>query len=427
MSDSVRMGLHDGGQVQVWRAPERFKVVAAGRRFGKTQLARTWLLSHAFKRGAGRYWYVGPTREDSKDTMWEDLKAAVHPNWLAEPPREVELSIVLTNGAEIRLWSAEKSDGLRGRKLKALVMDEYADMEGRLFHEVLRPSLTDYKAPALFIGTPKSFNHFHELFERGQNEKRPAWGSWQFKSIDNPFFDQGELEEARLDTDPRTFRQEYEASFEAIAGRAYYAFHRGTHVQPVALERSLPVAVSFDFNVHPATAVIGQKVGDECRVWREVWIEHAGGEATRASASKVKQYLQEIHWQGQVRIYGDPAGTASKTTGPSDHQVVRDVLSQGFDTAWCIARAHPHVRDRVAAVNARCETMDGRHHLMLDPSCKRLQADLEQVVFADNGDLDQKTNKLLTHISDAFGYWVERDFPPVTRATIGVTRSRWLS
>jgi hypothetical protein len=85
------------------------------------------------------------------------------------------------------------------------------------------------------------------------------------------------------------------------------------------------------------------------------------------------------------------------------------------------------VRDRVAAVNARCETMDGRHHFTLDPSCKRLQSDLEQVTFADNGDLDKKTNPLLTHISDALGYWVERDFPLYRREVIGLARSRWLS
>jgi hypothetical protein len=425
--ERVRAGLHRGGQVEVWKGPQRFKVAVAGRRWGKTHFGRTWLYSQAFTRGRGRYWYVAPTREDAKDIMWADLKAGCHPAWLAEPPREGDLSLLLTNGAEVRLWSAEKGDSLRGRALKALVMDEYADMDGAIYSEILRPSLADFKAPALFIGTPKSYNHFHALWERGQDDARPQWGSWQFKSLDNPFMDLEEIEEARRDTDPRTFRQEWEASFEAIAGRAYYAFYRNTHVAPVKLDPALPVCVSFDFNVQPAVAVIGQKQQDVCRVWREVWIEHAGGEATKASASKVKALLEAERWNGPVRIYGDPAGTAAKTTGPSDHQVVRDVLSQGFSVVWCVASRAPHVRDRVAAVNARCETMDGRHHFTLDPSCKRLQSDLEQVTFADNGDLDKKTNPLLTHISDALGYWVERDFPLYRREVIGLARSRWLS
>jgi hypothetical protein len=424
--ERVRFGLHRGGQTIVWKAPQRFKVVAAGRRWGKTQIGRTWLLSNAFRRGRGRYWYVAPTREDAKDIMWADLKAACDPRWLAEPPREGDLALQLLNGAEVRLWSAEKDDSLRGRALKALVMDEYADMDTRVYHEILRPSLADFKAPALFIGTPKSYNHFYELWERGQDDSRPAWGSWQFKSIDNPFMDPAEIEEARRESDPRTFRQEWEASFEAIAGRAYYAFYRSTHVHPVRLDPALPVCVSFDFNVQPAVAVIGQRLHDEARVWREVWVEHAGGEATKASAQRALALLEAEHWRGPVRIYGDPAGTAAKTTGPSDHQVVREVFA-GYPVVWCIANRAPHVRDRVAAVNARCETMDGSHHFRLDPSCKRVQADLEQVVFAENGELDKKSNPLLTHISDALGYWIVQDFPPVRREAVGVMRSRWLS
>lgn len=410
------MGLHRGGQIAVWQAPHRFKVVAAGRRWGKTQIARTWLLSQALRRGAGRYWYVAPTREDAKDIMWADLKAACHPSWLAESPRESDLGLVLKNKAEVRLWSAEKGDSLRGRALKALVMDEYADMDTRVYHEILRPSLADFVAPALFIGTPKSYNHFYELFERGQSADHSSWASWQFKSSDNPLLDPQEIEEARRTTDERSFRQEWEASFEAMAGRAYYAFDRRIHVASVALERSLPVCISFDFNIHPATAVIGQPHGDEPWIWREVWKPFAGGEATQASATACRTLLAQAGWDGPIRIYGDATGQSGKTTGPSDHAVLKSVFPLA---TWCIPHSNPHARDRVAAVNARCQTMDGRHHFRVDPSCKRLIGDFEQVVFAENGDLDQKTNKDLTHISDACGYWIVREFP-VVKPTITV-------
>jgi hypothetical protein len=423
--DRIRFGLHRGGQIDVWRSPHRFKVVAAGRRWGKTQIARTWLLSQAMRKGAGRYWYVAPTREDAKDIMWADLKAACHPTWLSEPPRESDLALLLKNKAEVRLWSAEKGDSLRGRALKALVMDEYADMDTRVYHEILRPSLADYSAPALFIGTPKSYNHFYELFERGQSEEHPAWASWQFRSLDNPLLDPEEVAEARRTTDPRSFKQEWEASFEALAGRAYYAFDRRTHVHPVELERSLPVCISFDFNIHPATAVIGQAHGDEPWIWREVWKPFAGGEATQASASEARRLLTLAGWDGEIRIYGDATGSSGKTTGPSDHAVIKRVFPMA---TWCIPHANPHARDRVAAVNARCQTMDGKHHFRVDPSCKHLIGDFEQVVFAENGELDQKTNKDLTHISDACGYWVVRDFPVVTPIVpVGRARiERWM-
>src|SRR6185369_16581509 len=103
--ERIRAGLHRGGQVEIWKAPHRFKVAVAGRRWGKTHFGRTWLYAQAFKRGRGRYWYVAPTREDAKDIMWADLKAGCHPSWLAEDPREGDLSLLLTNGAEVRLWS----------------------------------------------------------------------------------------------------------------------------------------------------------------------------------------------------------------------------------------------------------------------------------------------------------------------------------
>jgi hypothetical protein len=422
--ESVRFGLHRGGQIQVWQSPTRFKVVAAGRRWGKTQLGRTWLLKQAFARGRGRYWYVAPTREDAKDIMWADLKHACHPAWLAEQPREGDLALNLTNGAEVRLWSAEKGDSLRGRPLKALVMDEYADMDTRVYHEILRPSLADFKAPALFIGTPKSFNHFHELFDRGQNPERETWGSWQFKSVDNPFLDPLEIEEARKDSDPRTFRQEWEASFEALAGRAYYAFTREHNRKPVTFDPAASVCVFFDFNIDPATAGIGQRRGDKALVWREVRLTHRGGEATRACALKAKAFLRDAHHHGEVRIYGDATGKSAKTTGPADHAVIREVFP---NAVWCIPGHNPHEKDRVSAVNACCETMAGTHRLEIDPCNVGLIADLEQVIFGENGELDKKSNPMLTHHSDGLGYWLVRDFPVVSTIRAGGMSVDWIN
>lgn len=406
----VRLALHTGQQA-VWRSAARFRVLAAGRRWGKTQLARAFLFAQALRRGPGRYWYVAPTRDDAKDIMWADLKAACDPSWISgqDAISETDLSITLRTHATIRLVSAEKGDGLRGRPLRALVMDEYADMDAAVFGEILRPSLADYKAPALFIGTPKSYNHFYDLWQRGHDPQFAGqWAAWQFRSTDNPFIDPAEIEEARRTTDPRTFRQEWEASFEALSGRAYYAFHRQAHVADVRLDPALPVCVSFDFNIHPATATIGQRQHDHVRAWREVWITDAGGEATRACATAVQRLIHEAGHTGQVRIYGDPAGKAQKTTGPADHAVLREVFP---GAVWQVRTAAPHVRDRVAAVNGRCETMDGQHHCTIDPSCRHLIADLEQVTFTDAGELDKRSNPLLTHVSDAWGYFVEREFP----------------
>lgn len=401
--DPVTFGLHPT-QCAVWEGTARFRVVSAGRRWGKTRLAAVRLVTQAIgsQQGFGRYWYVAPTRVMAKDILWHELKQLAHP-WLASPPLETELSLSFHSGASIRLMGAEDPDSLRGRGLAGVILDEYADMAEATWTEALLPSLADTGGWAWFIGTPKSFNHFYTLFVTAQTAA--DWQAWQFRTLDNPFIRPAEIEAARREMDARTYRQEFEASFEAMSGRVYYAFSRTAHVGPVTLDVGAPAVVACDFNVDPCTCVIGQKLGDELRIWREVRVRHAGGEATRAMATRARDLLREVGWRGSVELYGDPAGKAAKTTGPSDHAVLRECFP---GAAWCIPGRPPHVRDRIAAVNGRLETLDGRQHTRIDPTCVGLIADLEQVTFDETGQIDKRSNPALTHLSDALGYFVER-------------------
>lgn len=404
--EPVRLSLHRGGQSEVYRDSHRFRVVVAGRQWGKTMLALVILLKWALTRRDQRFWYVAPDHQMAKDIIWADLKRTCHPSWLLCDPMETETRIKFVTGSEIQLKGADDPSKLRGRKIGGVVLDEYADMKQEAWTESLEPAIGILQSPVLFIGTPKSFNHFYDLFALGQ-QPNSEWKSWQFKSIDNPFFSRVEIERARATKDPRTFRQEYEASFETIGGRAYYAFNRQTHVKPVALERGVPLCVSFDFNVDPATAILGQRVRDEFRVWREVRLTHRGGEATRAAAYAVKQTLLEASWTGIVRVYGDPSGKSAKTTGPSDHAVVREHF---HNAEWRIRSAQPHIKDRIEAINSRCETIDGKHHLAVDPHCPHLIADLEQVTMDDLLGASKQTDK--THLSDCLAYVCEYEWPP---------------
>ena len=402
-------------QGRVFRDRHRFKVLVSGRRFGKTRLAIAELLSRIPTRGL--LWYVAPTWDAARDICWRDLKRFVPPTWLSKV-NETRLEMEFLNGCRIQLKSAENADALRGRGLTHLDVDEYQDIDASVWTDVLAPSLLDTghgEGSACFYGTPKSFNQLYDLYALGQSG-HPEWASWQFKSIDavepHGHLRVADIELFRSQLDARSFRQEFEASFEALGGRAYYAFARADHVRSVELERSAPVCVAFDFNINPASAVVWQRLGQDCRVWREVQTRHAGGEATRATAERARQCLQDVGWQGEVRLYGDATGRAGKTTGPSDHAVLREVFP---GATWLIGAHNPHVRDRVAAVNGRCRTMSGAVHFAIDPACVKLIADLEQVVFADNGELDKASNPVLTHLSDAVSYGIVKEWPPAKR------------
>src|SRR5574343_1457057 len=142
--DAVRFGLHRN-QVPIYKAPARFRVLVAGRRFGKTTLAITELLTRALRGEPGRYWYVGPDRTNAQDTLWQPLKDMVDPSWLSKQPMETELTVPLCTGSEIAIKGAEEPDRLRGRGLRFVVLDEYADMKPETWASVIRPQLADSK------------------------------------------------------------------------------------------------------------------------------------------------------------------------------------------------------------------------------------------------------------------------------------------
>ena len=128
-------------QAQVFDSDRRFRVLVAGRRFGKTYLAVTELLRAAW--GKGRIaWYVAPTYRQAKRIAWKPLKQVSRPFW-AGKPNESDLTIELTTGGTISLRGADNYDSLRGEGLDFVVLDEYASMHPEAWVEVLRPALAD--------------------------------------------------------------------------------------------------------------------------------------------------------------------------------------------------------------------------------------------------------------------------------------------
>ena len=205
----VSFKLHEK-QAEVFYNDCRFRVVVAGRRFDKTKLSMLTMIAWATKK-LQKIWYVAPTYRMAKQIMWNDLKSNVPLEWVTRV-RENELSMEFRNGSVISLRGADKPDSLRGVSLDFLVLDEFQDIAAETWTTVLRPTLADRHGYALFIGTPKGFNHLYKLYKLGQvkaKQMKKEWMSWQFPTITSPFIPKSEIEAARRDMDEKSFRQEF--------------------------------------------------------------------------------------------------------------------------------------------------------------------------------------------------------------------------
>ena len=200
-------------QQEVFEDPTRFKVIAAGRRTGKSRLAAWCLILNALQATRGHVFYVAPTQGQARDIMWQMLLELGHP--VIASSHVNNLQIKLVNGATIALKGADRPETMRGVSLKFLVMDEYADMKPEVWEQILRPALADQKGDAMFIGTPMGRNHFYELYTYAKVAEDPTFAGYHFTSYDNPLLDPDEIKAAEKSMSTFSFRQEFMASFEA--------------------------------------------------------------------------------------------------------------------------------------------------------------------------------------------------------------------
>lgn len=195
----------------------RFRVAACGRRFGKTRLGSALCLMTASH--YGRAWWVAPTYKVS-EVGWRLIYrlAAQIPG--AEL-RKGDRTIILPNGGEVAVRSADNPDSLRGEGLDFVVFDECAFIQEAAWTEAVRPALSDRKGRALFISTPKGRNWFWRLWQRCLDTQDDEWRGWQLPTVDNPYIDPAEIEAARQGLPERIFQQEYLAMFLDDAGGVF--------------------------------------------------------------------------------------------------------------------------------------------------------------------------------------------------------------
>lgn len=357
----------------------------AGRRSGKTEHAKRYLVRAALSFTAhpdGLFVAAAPTRAQAKRIYWKDLKKLV-PAWAQrKKPSETELTIYLLNGAELAVVGMDRPERVEGSPLDGIVLDEYANMKEKAWDENVRPALSTPGRPgwAWLIGVPEGRNHYYRTAQRALDPQREDWDVFTWPSAD--ILDPAEVEAAREDLDPRTFRQEYEASFESFTGLAYYGYDRRIHSREILADQydpELPLICTFDFNRRPGTAVISQEVdywGTDERVASEGTITAAIGEVWIPDHSTTPRVCRALlkAWgfhPGEFHVYGDATGGSggSAQTEGSDWELVVSELRPALQKRlrMRVATSNPTELARVNAMNSRLLASSGTVRLLVCP------------------------------------------------------------
>lgn len=374
--------------------PSRFKVVVAGRRWGKSWLSMHEMAKHARFPGK-KIFYVAPTYKMCKQILWDDLKEKfIRCRW-AKKINESDLTITLINGSKIYLRSGDNPDNLRGVSMDFLVMDEAAMIDSKMWTEVCRPALSDRQGSAMFITTPQGKGSWiYELWQGAHNQK--DWFPYQSTTLDGGNVTPEEIEQARNELDEKSFRQEYEASFESYAGSIYYNWDSSVHIQTQDknLERNEILHVGMDFNVSPLVAVITRVKDGNISVIDEIVME--GSNTFEMAEELTNRYPNNRLW-----VYPDASGQSRKTSSnTSDHHILRNA---GF--LLKVKNINPQIKDRIASVNASLKTTDGTVKIHVDPKCRHLIKCISGQTYKPGTQIPDKSSGL-DHAVDAFGYLV---------------------
>lgn len=336
---------------------ERFAIIVAHRRFGKTVAAVNDLIKECFTNPLPnvRVAYIAPYLSQAKAIAWD---------YVLEYTRDIpqikvnhsELRVDFENGARIRLFGADNYNAMRGLRFDYVVLDEMADFPASAWPTVIRPALADRKGAATFISTPNGKNEFWELWDAAQDD--PEWFTAMYKASETGILDQGELDAMRKAMGPDRYEQEIECSFEAAVVGAYWGqemkeLTEGGKITSVPYDPALPVITSWDLGVGDSTAIwFAQKYGTETR-FIDYYENNGVGLDHYAQVLADKGYYYESHilpHDVQVRELGTghsrletldalgvrPVEIAPKLQVDDGIQAVRSLLPQcWFDAEKC--------------------------------------------------------------------------------------------
>jgi hypothetical protein len=303
---NVDLKLDDWHPAQevVFDHPARFKVLSCGRRWGKSTLGLEALIEVAVE-GSPVAWF-SPTYKMLAD-VWREAKTLLYP--LILRINEQEKRIELRTRGVIDFWSLDNPDAARGRKYALAVIDEAAMVAhlASAWQEAIRPTLTDYQGGAWFLSTPKGRNFFWQLWQRGMDDAKGEWQSWQMPTSANPFIAQSEIAAAKDELPERVFQQEYLAQFLEDAGGVFRGVRdvcTAARVEPYAgtFRMGVDWGQTNDFTVLTVFDSASRRMVDMDRFNKVDWALQRGRLTAMAQKWNVERILAEKNSIGGPNI-----------------------------------------------------------------------------------------------------------------------------
>lgn len=412
--------LRHGGtepQMEFWQHPARFRGFVGGVGSGKTRAGCVELVRQP---PGTRATVAAPTYRMLEDATIQTFREVCGSFFRPENFNKSDNYCRLDNGSEIMFRSTDDPDKLRGPNLGLFWLDEAAMMPPVVW-DLMIGRLRQHPGRGIVTTTPRGKNWLYKLFKI-KNADNPDYHLTQCSSASNIFLPDYFIDALKAQYSGHWLKQELEGEFvEFIEAQAYEDFKSPVNVlshEDIEIEDlydpRLPLILACDFNNHIMAWPVIQVVKDQPYVITEIYQE---GEASIPKMVRKFRSMFPAHAAG-LRIYGD----ANATFGSAGGATLLEILEQQFagyrsEPEIYIPRKNPKVIDRVHAVNQVLRGANLWQPLLIHHSAERLIEDFQRVQWKENGkDLekieDRKDDRsLLTHASDAFGYWVMVDMP----------------
>lgn len=397
-------------QSRLWNCRKRFICVPAGRRSGKTELAKRKLVLSLLDPKPWpdpRYFFGGPTEQQAKRIAWWDFKRLIPKEWIADTS-ESDLCIRTVFGSELWTVGLDKPQRIEGPPWDGCVLDESVDLKPHVFSRNVYPALLDRKGWCWRIGIPKrnapSSRGFKKACERAQQRDADQWGYFHWTS--DTVLPPDVIEHAKKTLDRKTYSEQLGGKWETASGLAYEDFSAERQVRTCPYNPNLPINVASDFNVDPMAWTLCHRYSDRVEAFAELWARDVRTQGM-LNLLWLKYGKQQ---RAGFRFYGDAAARQRKTAAAkTDYQLIlADPRFKKAGREVNYPLANPPVKDRLQTVNAMCYNAAGQIRLFIDPDCEKAIESMEEAALIPGTWDLVKTNDEYdcTHPSDGIGYLI---------------------